>query len=91
MQNNLHLSFSFSDSARTGDHWLVPVIVLHNNSTPAQSKSLIIPKNFVWPEDPQKKLGIEFLALAANSEKFHYQFFWEIFGPDDVFGNDQGF
>ena len=70
-QNNLRLSFSSSDSARTGDQWLVPVIVQHNNSTPAQSKSLIVPKNFPWPEDPPKNSELNFLGIRGQCKKFN--------------------
>ena len=31
------------------------------------------------------------MALAANSEKIQSQIFFEIIGPEEVFGNGQGF
>ena len=71
MQNNLHLSFSFFDSARTGVPWLVPVIVLHNNITLAQSKSLIVPKNFIWREDPLKNPELNFLRIRGQCKKIN--------------------
>ena len=70
-QNNLHLSCSFFDSARTGALWLVPVIVHHNDITFAQSKSFIVPKNIVWPEDPPKNSELNFLRIRGQCKKFN--------------------
>ena len=74
MQNNLHLSFYFFDSARPGVHWLVFVIVRLVIIVFAQPKSLFFPKNFFWPNYPKKKSGIDFFPNSRPVAKIQFEF-----------------